>query len=150
MASTADNQLPWITGHCRFLESLKLQITTEHIADFRKIVLNHITRQLPSEQWIWLRSRASEQVAGVTPRPEVDLDATPEQLVNENVYEDTFRACDVLKVFSGRGRDPEVIGHIDDQPVNYIHSTGIYLWGPVDASSSISFWISYPSYPPGW
>jgi hypothetical protein len=132
------------------LEPLKLQITPEHIADFRKVVLNHITHQLPSEEWIWLRSRASEQVAGVMPRPEVDLDATPAQLVAENVYEDTFRAGDVLKVFAGRGRHPEVIGHIAGQPVHYLHSTGIYLWGPAEGSNSISFWISYPSYPPGW
>lgn len=127
-----------------------MQITPEQFADFRTIVLTHIDQKLPPEWWIWLRARAFEQVEGITPRPDVDLDATPAQLVAENVYEDTFRACDILKVYEGRGRNPEVIGQIDDQPVYYLHTTGIYIWGPANASSSISFWISYPSYPPGW
>lgn len=123
--------------------------TPEHVAAFREIVLNHITHVLLPEEWIWLRNLASEQVAGVMPRPPVDIDATPAQLVSENVYEDTFRVCDVLKVFAKRG-PAQVIGQVADQPVYYLPTTGIYLWGLPGESNSLSFWISYPSYPPGW
>jgi len=127
-----------------------LNFTGEQIAAFKTIVLEHITHQLPPEEWVWLRSRASEQIAGVMPKPEADLDATPQQLVDENVFDDTLRLGDVLKAYADRSPAAQGIGQIEGKPVYFIPSTGIYLWGPGPESNTLSFWISYPSYPPGW
>lgn len=117
---------------------------------FKALILKHVNDVLPKEEWVWLHERALDQLAGVMPYPEVDPDATPEQLINENVCEDGSVPVDSLvPMFNQHGVTE--IGLIEGKPVLYLERTGIYLWDPkIPTGHYLSFWISFPAYPPGW
>ena len=129
-------------------------ISTQQQRDqFKALIRKHVAEVLPEEEWIWLRERASDQIAGVMPRPLVDPTETPEQLIDNNICEDSGESTD--QIIAGLCLRATEIGFIDGRPVRYLERTGIYMWDipaetDSDASSSLSFWISYPSNPPGW
>ena len=123
--------------------------TQEQRDQFKALVRQHVTEVLPEEEWIWLRERALDQMAGVMPYPSVDPTETPEQLIDKNVCEDSGESSD--EIIAGLRADVTEIGCIDGHPVRYLDRTGIYMWYiPQNLSLSLSFWISFPAYPPGW
>lgn len=123
--------------------------TQEQRDQFKALVLKHVNEELPQEEWIWLRERALDQMAGVMPYPSVDPTETAEKLINNNVCEDNGESSD--QIISGLRADVTEIGFIDGRPVRYLERTGIYMWDiPPEGSFSLSFWISFPAYPPGW
>ena len=123
-----------------------LNTPAEQIDQFKSCVLRHITSKLPAEEWVWLRERAEDKICGLMPPEPVDALATPQELVDRHIHEDSLRVTDILKVFAGVAID-EIAG----QPVYYCPNSGIYLWGKSpDDGFSLSFWISHPAYPPGW
>lgn len=123
--------------------------TQEQRDQFKALIRKHVAEVLPEEEWIWLRERALDQMAGVMPYPSVDPTETPEQLIDKNVCEDNGESSD--EIIASLGVDVTVIGFIDGYPVRYLERTGIYMWDiPPNLSFSLSFWISFPAYPPGW
>lgn len=116
------------------------------IERFKLCVLRHIKEELPSEEWTWLREHAEDQVCGLMPPEPVDVLASPDDLVERHIHEDSLRVADILRVHPGLP-----IAEIDGEPVYYCPKTGIYLWGQSpEHGFSLSFWISHPAYPPGW
>lgn len=127
--------------------------TQEQRDQFKALIRKHVAEVLPEEEWIWLRERALDQMAGVMPYPAVDPTESPEQLIDKNVCEDNGESSD--EIIAGLGVDVTEIGFIDGHPVRYLERTGIYMWDiPPESgttpSFSLSFWISFPAYPPGW
>lgn len=108
---------------------------------FRTVVLRHMRRELPFHEWENLRTSAGAARA---------LALSHEQLTEIAISEDGLSVAEVLAVPHYR-RAATVIGQIDGQAVHYVVGRGIYLWGLNPANGySLSLWITYPAYPPGW
>lgn len=43
-----------------------------------------------------------------------------------------------------------VVGYVDRKPVLYFNGAGIFQWSDTLDSESLSYWLTYPAYPPGW
>lgn len=128
------------------MESQILDTPKDQIEQFKSCVLKHITERLSPEEWVWLREQADDQVSGLMPPEPMDILASPQELVDRHIHEDSLRVKDILKVYTGSSID-EIAG----QPVYYFPRTGIYLWGKSpEHGFSLSFWITHPAFPPGW
>lgn len=115
---------------------------------FKAVVLKHL-HALPKDEWRRLRAFAANR-SRLGHRQEVgDLTATPKQLIEAGVSEDSISADETL-ISAFRTQAIE-IGTVKGQPVHYVTGQGIYLWGlEPKRGPSLSFWITYPAYPPAW
>jgi hypothetical protein len=111
---------------------------------FKTAVLNHITNQLPAEEWIWLRAQGYNQVMGLCQPPGSDLDLRPDQLVAQHITVDDTGLNEILAAYP-----VEVIDKVEGQPLYYSKKTGLYLWGQNDQGSCLTCWISFPTFLPG-
>ena len=127
--------------------------TQDQCEQFKTLIRKHVAEVLPKEEWIWLRDRATDQLAGVVPYPEVDDTENAEQLIDANICEDSGQSTDeIIRVLGVKATE---IGRIDGCQVRYLERTGIYMWDikaqpGSTVSTTLSFWISFPAYPPGW
>lgn len=116
---------------------------------FRSVVLAHINEKLGNAEWARLRAFASDPRRYVDKSQTADLNATAEALFDAGYSVDSVSVQDTLipafKVHA------EKIGVIEEQPVYYIRSQGIYFWGldPVNWVT-LMFWATHPAYPPSW
>ncbi|WP_205182576.1 hypothetical protein [Burkholderia sp. LMG 13014] len=119
--------------------------------DFRAVVLAHIPT-LPAGEWERLRTIGAESPdRPALPRgtPLFAIDTQADMLVDSCVGEDSTSVEDVLS--TGLGASAVTIGEIAGEPVWYIEGEGVYLWGPARIGEfSLSFWATYPAYPPSW
>lgn len=116
---------------------------------FRAVVLAHLTEKLGAAEWNRLRALASDRTRYVDRNETTDLGATPETLLDVALCQDSISVQQTLvPEFMVHAKQ---IGIIEDQPVYYIKSQGIYLWGiePINGLT-LSLWITYPAYPPAW
>ncbi len=114
---------------------------------FKAIVLGHIRSALDSAEWRRLRALAGQ--GRPFARLPVDADARPESLFEAACSEDTLSIREALiPVFKA---DATEIGTIEAKPVYYVRGRGLYVWGlePVDGNT-LSVWVTFPAYPPGW
>lgn len=126
------------------------KFTSQNQSDeFEALIFRHITAELPQDEWNLLRGRALDQLDGVRPYPVVDPNEGAEQLIRNNVCEDSGE--DIEVIIKNIGAPVTEIGFIEGSPVFYLEGTGIYLWDPKGPTGHyLSFWITFPAYPPGW
>lgn len=131
-------------------EVLVKNFTSQNQRDeFKALIYNHVIAELPQDEWRLLRGRALDQLAGVHPYPMINSDEGAEQLIQNNVLEDGGE--DIEAIIEAIGAPVTEIGSIEGSPVFYLEGTGIYLWDPKGQTGHyLSFWITFPAYPPGW
>lgn len=125
-----------------------------YIPQFKAIVLAHLEK-MQAEEWSYFRGRASAfegDLHAVVDDYVVEADETRESVLNSAVTLDSGPSVQETINASRRFSANAIrIGEIDGQPLYYINGTGIYLWGPTPQSpATISFWATFPAYPPGW
>lgn len=114
---------------------------------FKAAVLKHIREMLGADEWARLRSMAAYWSRFQNRNATADLKATPEKLFDTAFSEVSISVQETLVP----GFKLVDIGRIEGQPVYYVERRGIYLWGlRPDSRPTLSFWITYPAYPPGW
>lgn len=116
---------------------------------FKTSVLKHLKGVLDAEEWAQLRALAANRSRFIHRCNQADLDASPESLVNDAIFEDAVSVQDFL-VPAFRSKAVE-IDQLEGRPVYYIAGQGFYLWGldPV-LGNTLTLWVTYPAYPPGW
>lgn len=128
---------------------MKIEILDKYGSAFKAVVLKHIKESLCPVEWTRLRAMAANRTRFVVPGDMEDLEATPEELLNFALAEDSISVEETLipmfKVSAVQ------IDQIDGQSVWYVGGRGIYVWGlePVNGLS-LSFCATHPAYPPGW
>lgn len=116
---------------------------------FKKLVSRHISKSLPASEWARFRLLAGDRRRSVDRTFNIDPNASPASLLEVAVSEDSISVQETL-IPALKAKATE-IGQIEGQPVLYIHGEGIYLWGLDQASGiTLSFWATYPAYPPSW
>lgn len=116
---------------------------------FKAMVLKHIRASMPAVEWARLRTLASDRKNWVDRSFKFDPEASAAVLLDAALCEDSISVDETL-VPAFRQRAVE-IGQIGGQPVFYVAGAGIYLWGLDPANGfTLSFWATYPAYPPGW
>lgn len=117
--------------------------------EFKLAVLNHISECLPPNEWSRLRSMATNRARFVDPKETPNLQATPEELLEASLSEDSISVEETLaQSFS---IDAVEIARIQDKPVHYVQGQGMYIWGlHPENGYTLSFWATYPAYPPSW
>ncbi len=119
--------------------------------EFRAVVLAHIAT-LPASEWERLRTiGAHSRDRPPLPHgsPLFAIDTPADVLLDGTLSEDSTSVEDVLS--TTLGASAVTIGEIAGEPVWYVEGTGLYLWGPARVGEfSLSFWATYPAYPPGW
>ncbi|MHC5208783.1 hypothetical protein [Pseudomonas chlororaphis] len=128
-------------------------VSQEQRDSFKALIIKHVAEDLPEDEWISLRQLALGGFAGVRPYPMVDPDDTPEKVIIENICVENGEDIDsiVEQYAVGHGVSVTEIGFIEGRPVLYLEGTGIYLWDPKGPTGHyLSFWISFPAYPPSW
>ena len=128
-------------------------MTTENLAAYRALfksaVLQHIQECLGADEWSRLRGFGSNERRHFERNPDFDIDATPEHLIDIAVSEE---GISVQETLVHQLRDEAVkIAEIVGQPLYYVRGQGIYCWGldPIDGFT-LSFWVTFPAYPPNW
>lgn len=132
----------------------------EQIAQFKKIVLDHIL-QLKDEEWKKWRNYA---LTNPCPRgllatndengniihaeyivmTQADYDKTRAEIAEQVGEGDTY-----LTELLGETNQHEKIGEVDAEPVYYLPGLGTYAWGPgADCCYYLDVWLSYPAFPP--
>ncbi|WP_323025731.1 hypothetical protein [Castellaniella sp.] len=121
-----------------------------YIPKFKAIVLAHL-QKMRNEEWAYFRGCARDLPA-VAVDYAVESTETRESVLNGAVSLDSGPSVEETINASQRfSANATRIGEIDGQPLYYINGTGIYLWGPTPQSpATISFWATFPAYPPGW
>ena len=120
---------------------------TPYREPFKAAVLKHIHETLSAEEWFHLRSLASNLNNICNPHDKVDLQASPEALLEEALSEDSVSVIETLQPNFTAVQIDEIAG----QPVYYLDGMGAYLWGEQPNSiPTLSFWLTHPAYPPGW
>jgi|ThiBio_inoc_biof_1041523.scaffolds.fasta_scaffold00229_8 hypothetical protein len=116
---------------------------------FKAVVLQHIRKSMPAAEWARLRALASDRRRCVDRSFKIDPDASPAALLDAALCEDSISVDETL-VAAFKARAVEV-GQVEGQPVRYVSGEGIYLWGLDPARGfTLSFWATYPAYPPSW
>jgi hypothetical protein len=116
-----------------------------HEASFKRVVLAHIAL-LGTQEWERLRALSIGGTCELR-RDQSQRHATAEQLLDValttavmSVDETLMSDCDNYRV-----------GEIEGEPVYYVVGRGIYVWGRSRTSYfTLTFWVTYPAYPPGW
>jgi hypothetical protein len=117
---------------------------------FKSVVLQHIRNSLPAAEWSRLRALADDERRRCVDRSfQIDADASPAALLDVALSTDSISVDKTLvPVFKVKAVE---IGQIEGRPVHYIHGEGIYLWGLEPAKGfTLSFWVTFPAYPPSW
>lgn len=116
---------------------------------FKAVVLQHIRTSLAATEWARFRALAADRRRYVDRNFAVDADASPAELLDSALCEDSISVDEILiPLFKAKAVE---IGQIEGQPVRYISGEGIYLWGLDPAKGfTLSFWATFPAYPPGW
>lgn len=116
---------------------------------FRLVVLNHIKTAVDKDDWADYRARARNKRNSVLPASSVHY-TTAEELVAHAVCEDAMTIKELTSAFIASSRVEE-IGQVEGGAVYFIHGCGIYAWSlSIDHPFSLSLWLSFPAYPPGW
>lgn len=120
-----------------------------HRDEFKALIYNHVIAELPQDEWCLLRGRALDQLSGVHPCPMVNPWEGAEEFIQNHVLEDGGE--DIEVIIKAIGSPVTEIGSIEGSSVFYLEGTGIYLWDPKGPTGHyLSFWITFPAYPPGW
>lgn len=116
---------------------------------FKAVVLEHMLTDMPHDEWTRLRSFAEQRQNYVSPSFVADLGATPKELIEAALSEDSISLNEML-VPKFRENAVEV-GRIDDCPVMYVKGRGIYAWSndPKDGFT-LTVWVTHPAYPPDY
>lgn len=116
---------------------------------FKAVVLKHIRKTLAASEWARFRDLSADRRRCVDRSFKVDVDASPAALLDETISEDSISVDETLvPAFKAKAIE---IGQVEGQPVRYISGEGIYLWGLEPAKGyTLSFWATYPAYPPSW
>jgi hypothetical protein len=120
----------------------------DYMQPFKEIVLRHIASLGPGE-WDRLRELSRNRGHCVDAGFTLPASATAEDVVHAAVSEDSICVDEVLvPAFKRRAVE---LDRIEGQPVYYVSGTGMYVWGKSPSTGfSLSFWATYPAYPPGW
>ena len=115
---------------------------------FKGMVLDHITNSMPAAEWDRLRTIATNRQRCVDPSFNESA-SSPGALLDAALSEDSISVDEVL-IPSLKSKAIE-IGQMEGQPLFYINGEGIYVWGPQPSQGlTLSFWATYPAYPPSW
>lgn len=128
---------------------MKTETLEPYRAQFKAEVLKHIQESLGDDEWTRLRSMAANHNRFFDRNETAYLDITPENLLDIALSQDDIS---VQQTLVHKFRDKAVqIGLIEGQPVYYVDSQGIYVWGLEPSKSlTLMFWATYPAYPPNW
>ncbi len=118
-------------------------------APFKAAVLQHIQESLGADEWSRLREFAGNERRHVERNTAFDIDALPQHLLDIAVSEDRISIQETL-VHQLKVQAVQ-IAEIAGQPLYYVRGQGIYCWGldPIDGFT-LSFWVTFPAYPPNW
>jgi hypothetical protein len=119
-----------------------------YMDEFKSAVLAHLKTEIDDDAWAYFR-KLSQTGLAEEEIPEAK-DWTREDLVAEAVTVDSESLNDLLGAFGERLIVK--IGAIADRPIHFIVEEGIYAWAPTDdnGGDTLSLWITFPAYPPGW
>ncbi|UTH75558.1 hypothetical protein [Chromobacterium sp. IIBBL 290-4] len=115
---------------------------------FIEIVARHIRQELDQTE---LENLTAQAQCNIPHTPGLHFEAfdSIENRVRHLAFEEAISPLEMLSVpyFFQR---LQIIGQLHDRPVCYFKGCGIYLWSLEPDGDSLSFWLSYPAYPPGW
>lgn len=116
---------------------------------FKATVLGHIQDQLPAAEWNRFRRLSMDRERSVNLFFCSTPDMPASELLESALSEEGLSVEEALiPAFKEKAVE---IGEIKNQPVYYIEGEGIYLWGPEPAAPvHLSFWATFPAYPPHW
>ncbi|MFK7089430.1 hypothetical protein AAFM71_11510 [Chromobacterium violaceum] len=116
--------------------------------EFCQIVATHIQNDLHPEEWEQLMALAQ---SGIPHSPELTFTAfdSIEGRVRHLTFVENISPLEMLSAPHFYQR-LQIIGKLYGQPVCYYAGSGIYQWSLTPDGDSLSFWLTYPAYPPGW
>jgi hypothetical protein len=116
---------------------------------FKAVVLAHINKALGEKEWVRLRALASNRSRTISRTLVADPMATPSALLDCNIVEEGLSMEEMLiPLFK---QSAVKIAVLERQPVYYVSGCGIYAWSPQPRNPwCLSFWVTFPAYPPGW
>ncbi|QND85887.1 hypothetical protein [Chromobacterium vaccinii] len=117
-------------------------------SEFCQIVANHIQDHLNPSEWEQLLALAQ---SGIPHSPELSFTAfdSIERRVRHLTFIENISPLEMLSAPHFYQR-LQIIGTLHGQPVCYFSGSGIYQWSLTPDGDSLSFWLTYPVYPPGW
>ncbi|MCD5363865.1 MULTISPECIES: hypothetical protein [Chromobacterium] len=126
------------------LSSYRMEGLIPFRADFVRVVSEHV-RALPNEEFDMLDSLSK---TGDRTKCIANY-ASIEDRVAQLTCIDELSVIDFLTspFFYCKA---SVVGYVAHKPVFYFNGSGIYQWGDSAERRSLSYWISYPTCPPGW
>lgn len=117
-----------------------------YMTQFQAAVLAHLKQHVSEEEWVRFRKLAAE---GLQEEPIEGSELwTREELVNEAPTIGGESLQELLDAYDTD--DTQVIGKIEESPLFYVESAGIYAWALTLDDDVLSVWLTAPSYPPGW
>lgn len=124
-----------------------------YLPQFKAVVLGHL-KGIADDDWNYYRHRAAlfeGDIRAVDQGYVIDINETRESVLDGAIFLDSGPSVEEILKSSGKFEASAIrIGEIEGHPVYYIDGHGIYLWGKPQSSQTISFWATFPAYPPGW